>query len=168
MSGGTFIFNDEGRCFVRGKTRYWPWARVVMEGHLGRVLAPDEVVHHINGDPTDDRLENLETLSPKEHMETHREMLSERLREKISKPRLSLVCPTCGTEFERLESRVSVYGQVYCSAECSYEGKRVTHCRYGHPRTPENTYTHKTNGRTECRTCMRIKQKVRQERRAAA
>jgi len=47
--------------------------RLVVEKHLGRFLSPEEVVHHINEDPSDDRLENLKIMTQSEHMKLHQE-----------------------------------------------------------------------------------------------
>ena len=45
--------------------------RAVMEEHIGRKLTEDEVVHHINGDKTDNRLENLQMMTRGEHSTMH-------------------------------------------------------------------------------------------------
>lgn len=44
---------------------------IVMERSLGRFLQPGEVVHHINRDRSDNRLENLQLMGAKEHALLH-------------------------------------------------------------------------------------------------
>lgn len=45
--------------------------RRVMEEHLGRKLERSEIVHHINHDPTDNRIDNLMVMTHKDHIKLH-------------------------------------------------------------------------------------------------
>lgn len=80
--------------------------RWIMEQHLGRKLLDDEQVHHKDGNPLNNALENLEVLSTREHMRLHKCQEWE-----------TRVCPVCGKPFEpttRHKRR-----QMCCSAECA-------------------------------------------------
>ena len=54
------------------KKGYVKRSRLIMEAHLGRVLLPSEVVHHINRIKEDDRTENLMLFSDEgKHQAAH-------------------------------------------------------------------------------------------------
>jgi hypothetical protein len=52
---------------VRVEGRWIYEHRHVMESNLGRALNSREVVHHINGDRTDNHIENLAVMTKSEH-----------------------------------------------------------------------------------------------------
>ena len=67
------IILRSGHVAVResGTSKYRPKHVVVMEAHLGRALYPNEIVHHINYDKQDNRIENLAVMTKEEHGFAH-------------------------------------------------------------------------------------------------
>lgn len=53
--------------------KYRPEHRVVMEKHLGRNLSSDEVIHHIDGNSSNNHIGNLLVVTQSEHVKIHRE-----------------------------------------------------------------------------------------------
>ena len=102
--------------------------RLKMERKLDRRLSGNEVIHHLNGIKTDNRIANLELLSQSEHLSRHRTQL-------VPKWRKKGVCPPWLEKY-KLEKGWS----------------KRSHCSRGHELTPDNTYLTKDNTRL-CKKC---------------
>lgn len=91
--------------------------RLIMEKALGRLLSSSEHVHHINGNPADNRVGNLEVKTNRQHLKDHAATLSaneiakrtERILksvEKRRKPRMTRTCECgCGKTFVTPDSK---------------------------------------------------------------
>jgi hypothetical protein len=55
------------KVYVVGKGNIWEH-RHILEQNLGRPLKGWEIVHHINGNPSDNRIDNLMIVTPTEHL----------------------------------------------------------------------------------------------------
>lgn len=92
--------------------------RHVMEQYLGRKLKQSELVHHENGDRTDNRIENLRLCTASTHMKHHNPH--------GPLPReVKRVCVICGATFNTRRHQ-----QKVCSATCKKKRQRLYAKRY--------------------------------------
>jgi hypothetical protein len=82
--------------------------RWLMEQKIGRRLSRFEFVHHIDGDKRNNRLDNLEVVTPKEHATKHGQWKHPR-----SKP-----CLVCGKIFNPHATKRA--RAKTCGRECRY------------------------------------------------
>ena len=106
--------------YENGKRHTISYPRKIMEDYLGRKLLPDEDVHHIDGDVTNNNIKNLQVINHKIHCAEH----SQKYFDKIAK------CYWCGKEFlwtsikqRNHYSRMRKLGikedKIFCSKSCS-------------------------------------------------
>ena len=70
--GGKTKQGTEYTFILVSKGKYIGEHRLNMEKYLGRKLKADEIVHHKNNDPSDNRINNLEIMSRAEHARHHK------------------------------------------------------------------------------------------------
>ena len=86
---------------------------IVVEENIGRKLLKAEIVHHINEDKTDNRIENLSIMTLSDHTKLHR----------VKAKTIILKCSVCESDYEVREA-IYIYkikkGQTVfvCSKHC--------------------------------------------------
>lgn len=68
----TYIYSPNHPHAIGTKKLYVAEHRLVMENAIGRYLNDDEVVHHINENTMDNRIENLQLMTASEHIIFHK------------------------------------------------------------------------------------------------
>ena len=87
-------------------------ARYLLSLKEGRWLGKDEEADHINGDPSDDRIENLRILSPEENKAPFNATRET--------PISVETCSTCGAQVAKKKRDIGKYGGYnrYCNQTC--------------------------------------------------
>jgi len=102
--------------------------RYIMSESLGRPLKKNEVVHHLNHDITDNRIENLELCtSAGQHTKLYHpeSIINSRIINIGRRPpnynRIEKECTFCKTKFE---TTAGTSGKIFCSRRCMYNSRK--------------------------------------------
>ena len=98
------------------KSLWMTYGKYIYTSHYKCDVQPGDNVDHINGDKTDDRLENLQVISGKYN------------RQKDVNPRemVVCVCPICGEEFLFNKKDLSTHPNPCCGRSCGGQKSIIT------------------------------------------
>lgn len=116
MKNGDYIMikAPEGYPGKKYRDKYCYEHHLVFWTHFGRVPKDGEVIHHINGDKHDNRIENLRLMKADKHCACHG---NERGRTFVK-----MICPWCGNSFSRERRQtflVKGTHNTFCSRDCA-------------------------------------------------
>lgn len=143
-------------------SRGWAWEHRVVAYDAGLLVDLALVVHHKDGDKSNNALDNLEVMTAGEHRRLHNHL-----------GRFHAGKTHCPRGHEYTEANTRTYqGRRWCRA-CDRERSNArtrrgriepvisfaerTHCPHGHEYTPENTRVYR--GSRFCRMCQKIRGK---------
>ena len=90
------VFNGSDgrvRAFDKQTQSTVSFPRIIMENYLGRKLLQTEDVHHIDGNPSNNDISNLEVIDRTVHLKRHADKTRKKFYDK------EMICPVCNKKF---------------------------------------------------------------------
>ena len=133
-----YMHKNEQRlmAYIKATKKVISYPRYIIAKELGRELTEDEEVHHIDGNPLNNDINNLQVLTKEEHAKLH----AQKYHDKI------MICPWCGEEFlwtskqqsnfyrnQNRKRYKNSFGAPFCSKSCAGKyGKQMQGTMTGH------------------------------------